>query len=155
MSVMPASAYLVVRPMTRLVGNVTRSWRLGAVMFTAFGALAVVVAMVGLYSVVAYGVAQRRHEVGVRIALGAHAVDIVRLVVFEGLRVVIVGAVLGMALALMSGRWLGPLLFQVSPRDPIVFASVATVLVAVALVASGLPALRASRVDPVTSLRAD
>ena len=154
-SVMPASAYLVVRPMTRLVGNVTRSWRLGAVMFTAFGVLAMVVAMIGLYSVVAYGVAQRRHEVGVRIALGAQVADIVRLVVFEGLRVVIVGTVLGMALALSSGRWLGPLLFRVSPSDPMVFAAVAIVLIGVALVASGLPALRASRFDPVASLRAD
>ena len=80
MTVMPSSAYLVVRPLTRSVGNVTRSWRLGAVMFTAFGALAMVVAMIGLYSVVAYAVAQRRQEMGVRIALGARAADVVRLV---------------------------------------------------------------------------
>ena len=154
-SVMPSSAYLVVRPMSRMVGNVTRSWRLGAVMFSAFGALALVVAMVGLYSVIAYSVAQRRQEVGVRIALGARVGDVVRLIVVDGLRVVVVGAALGMVLALVMGRWLGPLLFQVSPRDPAVFAAVAFVLVGVALMASGLPAIRASRVDPATSLGAD
>ena len=154
-SVMPSSAYLVVRPMSGIVGNVTRSWRLGAVMFAAFGALALAVAMIGLYSVIAYIVAQRRQEVGVRIALGARAGDVVRLIVSDGLRVVVVGAALGMALALAAGQWLGPLLFQVSPRDPVVFAAVALVLVGVALFASGLPAIRASRVDPATSLRAD
>ena len=154
-SVLPPSSYLVVRPMTRIVGNVTRSWRLGAVMFTAFGALATVVAMIGLYSVIAFSVAQRRHEMGVRIALGARAGDVVRLVVSGGLRVVSAGAVLGMCLALASGRWLGPLLFQVSPRDPLVFSAVAVVLIGVALFASAIPAIRASRLDPATSLRAD
>ena len=154
-SVMPSSAYLVVRPMSQIVGNVTRSWRLGAVMFAAFGALALVVAMIGLYSVIAYSVAQRRQEVGVRIALGARVGDVVRLIVFDGLRIVMVGVALGIALAVVTGQWLGPLLFQVSPRDPVVFAVVALVLVGVALVASGLPAIRASRVDPATSLRAD
>ena len=124
-------------------------------MFTAFGALATVVAMIGLYSVIAFSVAQRRHEMGVRIALGARAGDVVRLVVSGGLRVVSAGAVLGMCLALASGRWLGPLLFQVSPRDPLVFSAVAVVLIGVALFASAIPAIRASHVDPVTSLRAD
>jgi len=141
--------------MSQIVGNVTRSWRLGAVMFAAFGALALVVAMIGLYSVIAYSVAQRRQEVGVRIALGARVGDVVRLIVFDGLRIVMVGVALGIALAVVTGQWLGPLLFQVSPRDPVVFAVVALVLVGVALVASGLPAIRASRVDPATSLRAD
>ena len=124
-------------------------------MFTAFGALATVVAMIGLYSVIAFSVAQRRHEMGVRIALGARAGDVVRLVVSGGLRVVSAGAVLGMCLALASGRWLGPLLFQVSPRDPLVFSAVAVVLIGVALFASAIPAIRASRLDPATSLRAD
>ena len=92
---------------------------------------------------------------GVRIALGARAADVVRLVMSDGLRVVIKGTVLGILLAMAGGRWLGPLLFQVSPRDPVVFAAVALLLIGVAIVACGLPALRASRVDPATSLRAD
>jgi putative ABC transport system permease protein len=98
---------------------------------------------------------QRRQEVGVRIALGARAGDVVRLIVSDGLRVVVIGAALGMALALLAAQWLGPLLFQVSPRDPVVFAAAALALVGVVLMASGLPAIRAVRVDPATSLRAD
>lgn len=154
-SVMPASGYLIVRPMATIVDHVTRSWRLGAVMFVAFGALALIVAAIGLYSVVAYDVAQRRHEMGVRIALGARVGDIVTLVVRHGLRVVVAGVALGACLTLIGGRWVGPLLFQVSPRDPIVFATVTLVLAGVALVASMVPALHASRVDPATSLRSD
>jgi ABC-type antimicrobial peptide transport system permease subunit len=154
-SVIPASAYLVVRPMTAIVGNVTRSWRLGAVLFAAFGALALIVAAIGLYSVVAYDAAQRTHEVGVRIALGARVGDIVTLIVRDGLRVVVAGALTGIGLTLLTARWLGPLLFQVSPRDPLVFGAVVLVLIGVALAASGVPAIHASRVDPVTSLRSD
>jgi predicted permease len=154
-SVVPASGYLVVRPMSQIVDNVTRSWRLGAVMFVAFGALAIVVAGVGLYSVIAYDVAQRKHEVGVRIALGARVADIITLVVGNGVRVVIAGIALGACLTLLVGRWVGPLLFHVSPRDPLVFALVALVLVGVSLAASMIPALHASRVDPATSLRSD
>lgn len=154
-SVVPASGYLVVRPLARIVDNVTRSWRLGAVMFASFGILALIVAAIGLYSVIAYDVAQRKHEVGVRIALGARAGDIVTLIVGQGLRVVLAGAALGISLTLALGRWVGSLLFQVSPRDPLVLAIVSLVLVGVALAASGLPAVRASRVDPARSLRSD
>jgi ABC-type antimicrobial peptide transport system permease subunit len=141
--------------MSMIVNKVTRSWRLGAVMFAAFGALALIVAAIGLYSVVAYDVAQRRHEVGVRIALGARVADIVALVVRDGLRVVLVGVAIGIGLTLLAARWLGPLLFQVSPRDPVVFGAVVVVLIAVAFAASGVPAIHASRVDPATSLRSD
>jgi predicted permease len=152
---MPQSAYLVVRPMATIVDNVTRSWRLGAVMFAAFGALALIVAAVGLYSVVAYDVVQRKHELGIRTALGARPADIVALVVSSAVRVAVAGSVLGLGLTLGASRWLGPLLFQVSPRDPAVFTVVALVLVGVALAASALPAIQASRVDPVRSLRSD
>jgi ABC-type antimicrobial peptide transport system permease subunit len=132
-----------------------RPWRLGAAMFSVFGALALLLAAVGLYSVIAYGVTQRTHELGVRVALGARTADVLRLVVGEGLRIAVVGVSAGALLALLAGRWLAPLLFNVSPRDPGVFAIVATVLLAVALAASLLPALRAARVDPATALRAD
>jgi putative ABC transport system permease protein len=132
-----------------------RSWQLGATMFAVFGALALVLAAVGLYSVVAYSVAQRMHEMGVRVALGAQARDVIGLVVGEGLRVVGPGIALGGTIALLAGRWIAPLLFNVSPKDPSVFASVVGTLLAVAVVGSWLPALRAAHVDPNEALRAD
>ena len=152
---MPEPAYIVVTPLAQILTPVTRSWRLGATMFAVFGGLALVLAAIGLYSVVAYSVTQRTHEMGVRVALGARISDVVALIVSDGLRVVVVGIGIGLAVALSAGRWLAPLLFGVSPRDPLVFGAVAVMLVAVALAASWIPALRASRVDPATALRAD
>jgi putative ABC transport system permease protein len=92
---------------------------------------------------------------GVRIALGARAADVVALIVRDGLRVVIAGVVIGLAAALLAGKWLQPLLFEVSPRDPVVYSAVAAVLIGVALAASWIPAQRAARVDPSTALRGD
>lgn len=152
---MPGDAYLSVTPMQDIVGEQTRSWRFGATMFLAFGGLALVLAAIGLYSVIAYDVAQRTHELGVRIALGARSGDVVRLVVGDGLRVAVIGVAIGGLLALWAGRWIAPLLYQQSPHDPWVFGLVTAVLLAVALVASALPALRASRVNPTLALRAE
>jgi len=103
--------------------------------------------------VIAYSVAQRTHELGVRMALGAQRGDVLKLVVFEGLRVAIVGIVIGGAIALAAGRWLGPLLFDESPRDPAVYSVVALTLLTVSLAASLLPARRASLVEPTRALR--
>jgi len=139
---------------TIMSGN-TRSWKLGATMFTVFGALALVLAAIGLYSVIAYNVTQRTHEMGVRVALGAQARDVIRLIVREGLTIVLPGIVLGGAIALFAGKWVAPLLFEVSPKDPSVLVSVVVTLVVVAVVASWVPATRASRVDPNEALRAD
>jgi putative ABC transport system permease protein len=133
----------------------TQSWKLGATMFVAFGGLALVLAAMGLYSVIAYNVAQRTHELGVRVALGAQAWDVVRLVVRDGLRVAGVGIAIGAVAALWASRWIKPLLFNVSPKDPAVFAIVAVTLITVAIAASWIPALRASRVDPSVALRSD
>jgi ABC-type antimicrobial peptide transport system permease subunit len=108
-----------------------------------------------LYSVVAYSVSQRTHEMGVRIALGAHAADVVRLIVRDGFGVVIAGIAIGSIVALVAGRWLAPLLYHTSPRDPLVFAGVGAALIAVAVAASWIPARRASHVDPTVALRAD
>jgi ABC-type antimicrobial peptide transport system permease subunit len=130
-----------------------RSWTLGAAMFGIFGALALVLATIGLYSVLAYDVAQRRHELGVRRALGAAASDIARLVVGRGIGVVVAGTVVGMVAALATQRAVEPLLFQTSARDPLVFASVAIVLAVVSLAATLLPAIRAASVDPSGALR--
>jgi putative ABC transport system permease protein len=154
-SLMPGVSYVTVTPMTEIMESTTRSWKLGATMFTVFGALALVLAAIGLYSVIAYNVAQRTHEMGVRVALGAQARDVVALIVREGLRVVIPGIALGAIIALIAGRWVAPLLFGVSPKDPPVMVSVIVTLIAVAVAASWLPATRAAHVDPNQALRAD
>jgi ABC-type antimicrobial peptide transport system permease subunit len=152
---MPGDSYVSLRAFSDIVGSQTRSWRLGATMFVAFGVLALVIAAVGLYSVIAYNVTQRLHELGVRVALGARSPDLIRLVVGDGLRVAGVGVALGTVVAIWAGRWVEPLLFNVSPKDPAVFVLVTATLIGVALVASWMPARRASRVDPNLVLRSD
>ncbi len=152
-AVMPGSSYVNVRPMRELVDGQRRSWKVGATMFVAFGVLALLVAAVGLYGVITYNVAQRMHEIGVRIALGAQWRDVVRLVVGQGVRFAVAGVVLGLGLALLAGKWIQPLLFQQSARDPATFGAMAALLLAVALVASTMPAVRATRADPNSALR--
>ena len=154
-ALMPGTSYVTVTPMSTIIAPQIRSWRLGAIMFAAFGALALALAAIGLYSVIAYNVTQRTHEMGVRVALGAQGADVIRLIVREGLRVVVPGVVLGAAIALAAGRWVAPLLFQVSPKNPPVIVGVVVTLLAVAVAASWIPAMRASRVDPSEALRAD
>jgi predicted permease len=153
--VMPGAAYITVTPFSTILGGQTRSWTLGATMFTVFGVLALLVAAVGLYSVIAYNVVQRRHEIGVRVALGAQSPDVVRLVLVEGLKVSLLGVVIGSVIAFGAARYVGPLLFNVSPKDPAVFSGVALTLLVVAVAATLMPAWRASRVDPSIVLRGD
>jgi predicted permease len=150
---MPGVSYITATPLAKVIGEQTRSWRLGASMFSAFGLLALVLAAIGLYSVIAYNVAQRTHELGVRMALGAQRADVLRLVVWEGVRFGVAGVVIGGAIAFAAGRWLAPLLFEQSPRDPAVYAVVAVTLLAVSVAASWLPALRAAHVEPTRALR--
>jgi len=152
---MPGSSYVTVQRLGELIERETRSWVMGATAFSAFGALALLLAAVGLYSVIAYSVAQRRQELAVRVALGASAGDVMRLVVGEGLRFAVSGVVVGGALALLAGRWIAPLLFDQSPRDPVVFGTVAGALLAVAVLASVIPAFRGARADPNLALRAE
>ena len=152
---MPGTSFVTVKPLGDNVNAKARSWIVGAKVFTAFGALALVLAAVGLYSVIAYNVTQRKHELGVRLALGATRGRILRLVVTESLYFACVGVVIGSIVALWAGKWITPLLFKQSPRDPSVFALVTGVLIAVAIVAAWAPALRASRLDPKAALLAD
>jgi predicted permease len=152
---MPGQGYVTVQPLEEFVDAQRRSWRLGATMFVAFGILALLVAAVGLYGVISYYVAQRMHELGVRIALGAQSSDVVRLVVGQGVRFALAGVLLGLTLALVASRWIQPLLFQQSARDPATYGAVGGLLLVVALVASFVPALRATRADPNTALRSD
>ena len=152
---MPGASYIKLTPFAEVMGQQTQSWRLGATMFVAFGALALVLAAVGLYSVVAYNVTQRQHELGVRVALGASGPDVVKMVILDGLKVVGAGVAGGLVVAFWASKFVEPLLFRVSPKDPSVFALVATTLIGVAIAASWMPARRASRVDPNVVLRSD
>jgi ABC-type antimicrobial peptide transport system permease subunit len=154
-SVMPGDGFVVVRPLQEVVDEQSRSWRIGAILFIGFGALALVVAVVGLYGVISYGVAQRQHELGVRTALGARAGNVVWLVVAQGARLALVGVGLGLILALIAGRWVQPLLFQLSAKDPTILVSVGGGMLLAALVASAIPATRAARADPNLALRAE
>jgi ABC-type antimicrobial peptide transport system permease subunit len=118
-------------------------------------ALALILGAVGLYGVLSYVVAERTREIGVRMALGARAEQVRRMVVAQGSRVVGVGVVIGIVAALASARALGSLLFGVKPVDVVTYIAMSAAMVAVGLLASYLPARRASNVDPVESLRGD
>jgi len=152
---MPGAAYVNVRPLRELIDPRMRGWQFGATMFLAFGGLALALAAVGLYSVIAYGVAQRQNELGLRIALGASRGSVVRLIVGAGVRMVVVGLAIGALVALWAGHWVGTLLFDESPKDPVVYVAVAGVLFVVAIVATAVPAFGAARVDPNVALRAE
>jgi putative ABC transport system permease protein len=152
---MPGQSYVTVTPLVEVVDDTRSSWELGATLFVAFGGLALVVAALGLYSVTGYSVAQRMHELGVRVALGARTPDILRLVVGQAMRFAAVGVLVGFALSLVVSRWVQPLLFQQSARDPSVYGVVALVLLGAAIAASASPALRAAKADPNTALRAE
>lgn len=153
-AVMPPPGYVTVSPLEDIVDSQRRSWTLGATLFVAFGALALLVAAVGLHGVISYNVAQRTHELGVRIALGAQRGDVVQLVVSQSVGFVAIGLGLGVAGALVAARWVQPLLFDVSARDPAVLIVVGAMVGIVTLAASAGPALRATRADPSSALRA-
>ncbi|MGE0352328.1 MAG: FtsX-like permease family protein [Gemmatimonadales bacterium] len=152
---MPADVYVRVMPLGDMVDPTMQSWRFGATMFSAFGALALLLAAVGLYSVIAYDVAQRTRDLGVRIALGASVSRIVWWVLGRGLVLVTSGILLGGAVALWIAPQLDDLLFHQPSRDPAVFGAVAAALLFVGAVAAAAPALRAARVDPNVALRGD
>jgi ABC-type antimicrobial peptide transport system permease subunit len=151
----PQATYVDVRPLIDLVEPKVRPWRLGATMFTVFGALALVLAAVGLYSVMAYSVTQRTPEIGVRIALGAEQRHVAWLLMRRGLTHVAIGLILGLAGAFALSGVLQTMLVQVTAGDPLTFAGVAIVLTVVAIAACLVPVRRATRIDPVTALRSE
>ncbi len=151
----PDLPYVGVRPLEDLVEPRYRPWRLGATVFGLFGGLALALAALGLYGVLAYTVAQRTQELGVRIALGALPGQVFGLVIGQGLRVAALGVALGVVFALAAGRVLASLLYGVSPYDPLVLAAAAGLLLAAAAVASWVPARRATKVDPMQALRSE
>ncbi len=130
------------------------SQRMMATLVGLFGGIALVLASVGLYGVIAHMAGQRRTEIGIRLALGAKPASILSLILGEGLRLVAFGAVIGLAAALAASRWLESQLFGVRPTDPLTFAAVCLLLTTVAALACLIPAARAMRVDPAVALRA-
>ena len=132
-----------------------RPWRLGATLFSVFGLLALVVAVIGIYSTTSYGVQQRVQEFAVRIALGARLADVVQLVVAEGTRVVAIGVLLGIGLAIVGGKLVASLLYGINPSDPATALGVAVILLVAGIAAAMFPAWRAASVDPAATLKTD
>lgn len=151
----PSIEYVSTALLQERVDPQVRPWKLGAAMFTALGALALLVAAVGLFSVMSYLVTQRSQEFGVRIALGARTFGILLLVLRSSALLALGGAVIGSTIALVMGRFIEPILFDTSARDPLVLGAVAVTLLVVATMASAVPALRAKRVNPVDALRVE
>lgn len=141
--------------MDRHLGIMLLPARLSALLLACFAGLALLLAAIGLYGIVSYAVAQRRREVGIRMSLGADGTAVVRLLTGSGLRLVALGCALGLGASLLLARALGGLLFGVAAWDPVAFAAGPGLLLAIAAVAAWLPARRASRVDPVSALRAE
>jgi putative ABC transport system permease protein len=141
--------------MERRIANSTSRSGFNTLLLLAFALLAALLAAIGLYGVVAFSVAQRTREIGIRVALGARTTDVLRLIVRQGMRLVLVGGLIGLAGALAISRILRSLLFGIGPTDPLTFAVSSALLAGVALLACWLPARRAARVDPVVALRCE
>jgi putative ABC transport system permease protein len=142
-----------IRAMDDWVSNSAAQPRLNAILLGTFSAIALLIASIGIYGVLAYSVNQRTREIGVRMALGAQPGDVLRLVVGEGMRVAAVGLCVGLIGGVVLGRAVSSLLYGVGVRDPRTFISVGTLLLMVALAACAIPARRAARVDPMVALR--
>jgi predicted permease len=136
-------------------GRALLSTRLGAAFSGVFGALALLLAAVGLYGLMSYSVVQRTREIGIRVALGAKTSTVLRLVLRQGVTIALVGVAAGVAVAFFVTQFLSKLLYGVAPHDPLIFAGVAVTLAAVGALASLIPARRAARVDPLAALRAE
>jgi putative ABC transport system permease protein len=142
-----------VRTITEIRDNSLASERLNMSVLGVFALVAMSLSVVGLYGVLAYSVAQRRREIGVRTALGAQPRDVLRLVLGQGMRLTALGILLGIVAAFWLTRWLSSLLFEITPHDPATFSAVSLLLLAVALTACWIPARRAARIDPIQALR--
>lgn len=151
----PGLPWLQVTPLAQRVEPQLQPWRLGATAFSGFGVLALLLAMLGLYGVVAYDVAQRTREIGVRKALGARSGNVASIIMRDVMRVVLPGLVAGLGLALWLAPRLDGLLFDVAPRDPGVIVGSVALLLSAALLAALIPGRRAARVQPSEALRDD
>ncbi len=149
----PAQPVSSVKTMEEVVSDSLGSRRFPMLLLLAFAGLALALAAVGITGVVSYSVAQRTHEIGIRMALGAQTMDVLKLVVTRSMLWALVGVALGLAGSIGLTRLLGKLLYGVRPTDPLVLSTVSLTLAGVALIASYLPARRATKVDPMVALR--
>jgi putative ABC transport system permease protein len=149
----PDQPIAAIRPMTEWVAMSAAGARYRTILLGLFAVLAMILAATGIYGVMSYTVAQRTQEIGVRMALGARPIDVLKLVVRQGMTLALIGVVVGLAGALALTRVMSSLLFEVTERDPITFVVVAALLIAVAFIACFIPARRATKVDPLMALR--
>jgi ABC-type antimicrobial peptide transport system permease subunit len=139
--------------MQQILGRSTASQSFSATMVLAFATLSLLLAAIGLYGVLSYLVAQRVTEIGIRVALGAQRAEVLRLVLFDGMRPVLLGLLIGVAGGLTVANYIRSILYGTSPLDPIVIATMVGSLLLTALAACALPAIRASRIEPMQALR--
>ncbi len=153
MAVDPEQPVFDVKTMDERIADATSGTRFNATLLGFFGFVALALAAVGVYGVIAYSVAERTHEIGIRVALGASRGDVAGMVMSQGLVMTVVGLVFGLAGAWFVTRYMTSLLYGIAPRDPVTFGVAAGMLAGVALVACYLPARRAMGVDPMVALR--
>jgi putative ABC transport system permease protein len=144
-----------VEPISTLVARTVGSTRLSAMLFGLFGTLGLVLAAIGIYGVTSYTVQQRRHEIGVRVALGASPGNVLAMIVRRSAWLSIAGITIGMVIALAGAGLMRKLLFGVAPHDRTTFVAIAAILAVVGTLGALFPALRATRIDPVTALRGE
>ena len=144
-----------VKTMANVLADANAGRQLSLVLFALFAFIALLLACIGIYGVTAYSVSRRTRELGIRMALGAQRRDVSRLVIRQGMKPVLIGIVIGLSSAFFLTRWMSSLLFRVSANDPLTFAGIALLLVAIALLACYAPARRATKVDPMIALRSE
>jgi putative ABC transport system permease protein len=153
LSVDPNEPIASVKTMEDLLSGSISRWRFNMLLIGSFSSLALILSAVGIYGLLSYSVAQRTHEIGIRVALGATKSDVLRMVVGQGVKLAIIGVAIGIGGALALTRFLSSLLYGVKPTDPFTFIAVSLILIAVALLSCYIPARRAARVDPMVALR--
>ena len=144
-----------IRSMEQLLGSSLAQRRLTLVLMVGFAGLALLLAAVGIYGVISYSVRQRTHELGIRMALGAQAGDVLKMILLQGLKLSLAGGVIGLAASFWLTEWMKSLLFEVDPTDSMTFAVIPLLLICVALLACWVPARRATKIDPMIALRSE